>query len=208
MKAHSEEIRKQVLELLRQQRSQKEISERVEVPARTIEDWAVEWRKDGTLVGYKRAGQEFTNRAKQMSNGYYKTIRKRYLGMRWTDKEAGRTFGFSNPTQAIHYYLDESGNPRPCIYCGRRPDAGKVWGLDRIDSSLGHQPGNLVPCCSSHPENPKLSCQLSKSKFSLRSWIEMALMRAYGHEVPSLLVDMRMAEILSLAKELGEKGQN
>jgi len=205
MKAHSDELRQNVLDLLRQQRGPLEISKRIGIPYKTIEDWAAEWRKDGTLKNYSRAGQEFTNRAKQMSNGYYRVIRKRYLGMRWTDKLAGRVFGFSNPTEAIHYYLDPSGNPRPCTYCGRITEKGKVWGLDRIDSSLGHQPGNLVPCCSSHPESSMLSCQASKSNFSLRAWLEMALTRAYGHQIPSLLVDMRITEVLSRAKSLAEK---
>ena len=140
-----------------------------------------------------------------MPNVYYKNIRKRYLGMRWTDKVAGREFGFSNPTEVIHYYLDDSGNPRTCTYCGRLPEKGKVWGLDRIDSSLGHIPGNLVPACSSHPEGPMLSCQASKSNFSLRAWLEMAMTRNFGHQIPHLLVDMRITEVLTRAKMLSEK---
>jgi hypothetical protein len=205
MKAHSDEVKQQVLQLLRQQRGPKETSLRTGVLVGTIEDWAAEWRKDGTLKVYARAGQEFTNRAKNMSNGYYGIIRKRYLGMRWTDKLAGREFGFKNPTEAMHYYLDASGKPRPCTYCGRLPEEGKVWGLDRIDSSLGHKPGNCVPCCSSHLEGPMLSCQVSKSAFTLRAWLEMALARAFGHQVPSLMVDMRMTEVLLRAKALAEK---
>ena len=205
MKAHSDEVKHQVLQLLRQQRGPKETSLRTGVLVGTIEDWAAEWRKDGTLKVYARAGQEFTNRAKNMSNGYYGIIRKRYLGMRWTDKLAGREFGFKNPTEAMHYYLDASGKPRPCTYCGRLPEEGKVWGLDRIDSSLGHKPGNCVPCCSSHPEGPMLSCQASKSNFALRAWLEMALTRAYGHQIPSLMVDMRMTEVLLRAKALAAK---
>jgi len=98
MRAHSEEIRSQVLELLRQQRGPKEIEVRTGILINTIEDWAAEWRKDGTLIGYVRAGMEFSNRAKQMSNGYYGIIRKRYLGMRWTDKAAGRMFRSQAPT--------------------------------------------------------------------------------------------------------------
>jgi hypothetical protein len=117
-------------------------------------------------------------------------------------------FGFSNPTEAIHYYLDDLGNPRPCTYCGRVPESGKIWGLDRVDSSLGHIPGNLVPCCGSHPESPMLSCQVSKSNFTLRAWLEMALTRAYGHQIPSLLVDMRITEILTRAKSLAERKTN
>ena len=204
MKAHAKDIRDVVLDLLRRQRSQQEISNRTGICIGTIQDWAAEWRKDGTLVAYIQAGSAFTMRAQKMSNGYYKIIRKRYNGMRWTDKVAGREFGFSNPTEAIHYYLDNLGNPRPCTYCGRVPDKGKVWGLDRIDSSIGHQPGNLVPCCSSHPESSMLSCQASKSKFSLRAWLEMAMTRAYGHQIPSLLVDMRITEVLTRAKSLAE----
>ena len=205
MKALPEEAKSKVLELLRLQRSQQEISDRTGVCIGTIQDWAAGWRKDGTLAEYTQAGSAYVARAQQMSNGYYKIIRKRYNGMRWTDKVAGRKFGFSNPTEVIHYYLDAFGNPRPCTYCGRVPEKGKVWGLDRIDSSLGHQPGNLVPCCGSHPESSMLSCQASKSKFSLRAWLEMAMTRAYGHQIPSLLVDMRITEVLRRAKMLSEK---
>jgi len=204
MKALPEEVKSKVLELLRLRRSQQEISNRTGICIDTIQDWAAGWRKDGTLVEYIQAGSAFTARAQKMSNGYYKIIRKRYNGMRWTDKVAGREFGFSNPTEVIHYYLDDSGNPRTCTYCGRLPEKGKVWGLDRIDSSLGHVKGNLVPCCSSHPESSMLSCQASKSKFSLRAWMEMAMTRNFGHQIPSLLVDMRITEVLTRAKALAE----
>jgi hypothetical protein len=206
MKAYSEEVRNEVLEFLRQQRSQKEISTRTGVSIGAIEEWAVEWRKEGTLVGYKRAGMEFTNRARQMSNGYYKCIRRRYLGMRWTDKLEGRTFGFNNPTEAIHYYLKD-GVPRPCAYCGRIPEQGKVWGLDRIDSSIGHIPGNLVPCCSSHYESPKLSCQTSKSKFTLLAWMERSMSRANGAPVPFRVVKQRLDRIYTLAHSLASQAE-
>ena len=204
MKSHVEEVRSKVLELLRLKRSQQEISDRTGVCIGTIQDWAAGWRSDGTLAEYKQAGSAFTARAQKMSNGYYKVIRKRYNGMRWTDKVAGRKFGFSNPTEVVHYYLDPSGTPRPCTYCGRVPETGKVWGLDRVDSSLGHVPGNLVPCCASHPESSQLSCQASKSKFSLRAWMEMAMTRNFGHQLPSMIVDMRITEVLLRAKALAE----
>jgi hypothetical protein len=204
MKAHDNVVREKVLELLRLQRSQQEISNRTGVCIGTIQDWAAGWRNEGTLAEYKQVGSAFVARAQTLSKSYYGIIRKRYHGMRWTDRVAGRTFGFANPTEAIHYYLDVSGTPRPCTYCGRVPEKGKVWGLDRIDSSLGHQPGNLVPCCSSHPESSMLSCQASKSKFSLRAWLEMSMTRTYGHQIPSLIVDMRIAEVLMRAKALSE----
>src|SRR5271157_1822557 len=118
MKPHSEEMRQQTLKFLRQQRSRQEISDRVGIPIGTIEDWAAEWRKGGILVEYKQEGSRFTIRAQQLSNGYYKCIRKRYNGMRWTDQFAGRQFGFENILQAIHYYLKD-GQPRLCAYCGK-----------------------------------------------------------------------------------------
>lgn len=202
MKAHTEEIRQKTLDLLRQQRSQQEISDRTGICIGTIQDWAAEWRNEGLLVEYKQEGSRFTARAQQKSNGYYACIRKRYNGMRWTDKVENRPFGFENILQAIHYYLKD-GRPRPCAYCGRFPTGVKVWGLDRIDSSLGHVPGNLVPCCSSHLESPKLSCQSSKSKFSLLHWMESSMSRANGGIVPFRVVEQRLERIYTLAKDLG-----
>ena len=201
MKAYSEEIRTQVLDFLRQQRSRQEISNRTGVPVGTVEDWAAEWRTEGTLAKCKRDGFNFSIKAKQMSHGYYKCIRKRYNGMKWTDKLENRKFGFNNPTEAIHYYLKD-GRPRPCAYCGRIPEQGRVWGLDRIDSSIGHVPGNLVPCCSSHHESPQLSCQGSKSKFSLLSWMERSMSRANGGIVPFRVVKQRLDRIYTLATQL------
>ena len=204
MKAHEEETRSKVLDLLRQQRSQQEISNRTGVSVGSIQDWAAEWRKDGTLVGYKRPGFAFTGRAKQMSGAFYPIIRKKFNGMRWTDKMEKRQFGFTNPTQVIHYYLKD-GHPRPCAYCGRIPEQNKVWGLDRIDSTLGHIPGNLVPCCSSHYESAQLSCQGSKSKFSVLSWMERSMSRANGGPVPFRVVEQRLDRIYTLAQSLGDQ---
>ena len=201
MKALSEESRQKTLELLRQQRSQQEISDRTGVCIGTIQDWAAEWRKDGTLAKYKQAGSAFTARAQRLSNGYYKCIRKRYNGMRWTDKLEKREFGFENIIQALPYYLKD-GCPRPCAYCGRIPEQGKVWGLDRLDSSIGHTPGNLVPCCSSHPESPQLSCQGSKSKFTLLAWMERSMSRANGGVVPFFVVKQRLKRVYDLAQQL------
>ena len=136
-----------------------------------------------------------------MSEAFYGSVRKRYFGMRWISQQENRPFGFEKVEQAIHYYLKD-GHPRPCAYCGRIPESGKVWGLDRIDSSFGHVPGNLVPCCSSHHESPQLSCQGSKSKFSLLSWMERSMSRANGGIVPFRVVEQRLERIYTLAKEL------
>ena len=132
---------------------------------------------------------------------YDKSIKKRYLAMRWVSQQEHVSFGFSNPTEALPYFL-KNGCPRPCAYCGRIPEQNKVWGLDRIDSALGHVPGNLVPCCSSHHESPQLSCQGSKSKFTLLAWMERSMSRANGSPVPFGVVKQRLARIYRLAAEL------
>ena len=136
-----------------------------------------------------------------MSSTFDKSIRKRYFGMRWISRQEHSPFGFETLEQTIPYFL-KAGMPRACAYCGRYPEQGKVWGLDRIDSSLGHVPGNLVPCCSSHYESPQLSCQGSKSKFSLLSWMERSMSRANGGVVPFCVVERRLERIYTLAKEL------
>ena len=131
----------------------------------------------------------------------FKNIRKRFLGMRWMSQQENLTFGFENIGQAIPYYM-KNGQSRPCAYCGRIPETGKVWGLDRVKPSLGYVPGNLVPCCSSHFESPQLSCQGSKSKFSLLSWMERSMSRANGGIVPFAVVKQRLEIVYALAKEL------
>lgn len=205
MKNHPQAIRDSVLEKLKRKRSLKEISGSVEIPIGTIEDWAAEWRKSGELDTYNRSGMEYMSRAKLVSNGYYACIRKRYSGMKWTDKQESRVFGFSNQLDSIPFYLDDEGNPRLCAYCAAIPSEGKVWGLDRIDSSIGHTPGNVVPCCSGNAESSKLSCQLSKSKFSLREWMKANLARAYGRQPSEDELNDRLAGILALAKELEKR---
>ena len=131
MKALLEETRQKTLELLRQQRSQQEISDRTGICIGTIQDWAAEWRKDGTLAEYTQAGSAFVARAQRASNGYYKCIRKRYNGMKWTDQLNKRVFGFDNVLQSIPYYLKDGQTPTLCLLrtntrtrqsVGTRPD--------------------------------------------------------------------------------------
>lgn len=203
MRQIDKETKDKVLELLSKNRSQKEISTRTGVCIGTIQDWASEWRKEGILVHFNRDGMEGSLKAKSMSNGYYKCIRKRYASMKWTDKLEKREFGFTSPVEAVHYYLDSNGHPRVCAYCGRKPEPGKVWGLDRLDSELGHIKGNLVPCCTTNEETRFLSCQTSKSSFNLYAWMAVSMSRAYGKELPKEVILQRLEEIYTLANELG-----
>jgi hypothetical protein len=196
-----EEQKSKVLEFLKSNRSRNEISVRTNTPIEIIEKWASEWRKGGELPTLKRSPMDEIHAARILAKGYYGRIRKRYNSMIWNDKINNRSFGFDSPVKAIHYYLKD-GKPRVCTYCGRSPKEGMVWGLDRIDSNLGHIPGNLVPCCGSHPEGSQLSCQASKSKYSLWEWMTMNISRSIGRQADKRYVDNRIEEIENFAKEL------
>lgn len=202
MKAHPQEVKDKVLELLQKNRSLNEIHTRTGILPATIEDWAAGWRSNGTLTAYKRVGAAFTQKAKLLSNGLYPSIRIKYLRMRDCDKENGRTFGLDNQIQAIGYFIDENGKARPCAYCGAPAPFNKVWGLDRLDSSIGHIPGNLVPCCGSNFEGRHLSCQASKSCFDLRVWLTTNMSRAFGKTPDPEAVDGRVHTIVELAQSL------
>jgi hypothetical protein len=49
---------------------------------------------------------------------------------------------------------------QPCTYCGV---ALETVGLDRVDSRLGYEMGNVVACCS--------MCNTMKHEYSLESWL-------------------------------------
>lgn len=36
---------------------------------------------------------------------------------------------------------------RPCFYCDEFPDDRNITSIDRLDSHVGYEPGNCVPCC-------------------------------------------------------------
>lgn len=196
-----QECKDKVLEFLLANRSRNEISTRTGQTPDNIEKWAKEWREAGLLPESKRRAMGFIHAARLASNGYYQSIRKRYASMIWNDKINNREFGFNSPLEAVPYYLD-NGNPRPCTYCGLLPPEGKVWGLDRLNSDLGHQPGNLVPCCGSTGDGSQMMCQASKSKYSLRSWLAVNIARAFGRPATEDEVETRASQVEALAAQL------
>lgn len=201
MKAHDPAVKDKVLEFLKKSRSLNEISTRTGICVGTIEDWASIWRKDGTLTAYKREGAAYTQKAKLLSNGFYSAIRKCYHSIKGLDKLEGRQFGFNNPIEAIPYFLKD-GVPRVCAYCGAKPSEDKVWNLDRIDSSLGHVPYNLVPCCGANAHGNQMSCQASKSRYDLRGWLGICIARAFGRPATVDEIEDRARDIENLAKEI------
>lgn len=64
----------------------------------------------------------------------------------------------------------------PCHYCGRLPHRtyrGFIYnGMDRIDSSKGHEPGNIVSCCA--------DCNWMKSNRTTEEFVAH-IRRVYDH---------------------------
>ena len=63
-----------------------------------------------------------------------------------------------------------------CTYCGR-----EATGLDRMDNSLGYEPGNVTPCCK--------VCNGMKFTLGLKEWLDhmelvLAHMRPWSVESP------------------------
>ena len=63
-----------------------------------------------------------------------------------------------------------------CYYCGFTPNwpANRV-GIDRVDSSIGYQPSNCVPCC--------FTCNSAKGDKTVeefKKWLQQAYLRCCG----------------------------
>jgi hypothetical protein len=56
------------------------------------------------------------------------------------------------------HFLEKFWN-KPCNYCGDKINGG---GIDRVDSSMGYEPDNCVPCC---PNCNRMKMALSVSDF-------------------------------------------
>lgn len=53
-----------------------------------------------------------------------------------------------------------------CLYCNKTPEEnGKPMGIDRFDSDIGYEPGNVTPCCS--------TCNYAKRILSITEFTEM-----------------------------------
>lgn len=58
---------------------------------------------------------------------------------------------------------------RSCVYCGALPKPSSVSrlphnGVDRVDSTRGHEPDNCVPCCG--------RCNMMKGRLSIADFVE------------------------------------
>ena len=204
MRPHDPKLKGKILEDLRNGRGPQHAAKVSGIPIGTIESWSRNWRRQGLLSAYVRPGMAYSLKAKLTFNGFHRSIQKAFRSMVDSDKNNGRTCAFANVLECGRFFLDK-GNPRPCAYCGRKPPDGQIWGLDRLDSRMGHIPGNLVPCCGSHPDGRYLSCQASKSHFPLRAWLHANISRSLGRPATEVEVKTRMKEIKRVAESLANK---
>lgn len=93
----------------------------------------------------------------------YPRKRNPFLEGRAGAKAAGREW-----TLTQEQYTAIMGDRR-CFYCGG--DCGKSAGLDRVDSSKGYTPDNVVPCC--------LECNSSKRDWPQSVFISRLVYSAY-----------------------------
>lgn len=89
----------------------------------------------------------------------------------------------------------------PCSYCGLEAEKATAFkhydetfrcnGIDRIDSSQGYTPGNVVSCCT--------CCNAWKGDFDAKEWL------AKIHHIAKLTSDYPGVQELSESKEALEK---
>lgn len=93
-----------------------------------------------------------------------RVVRNRFGEYRLNARAKNRVFEFS---------LDEFRAIvlQPCVYCGAEPMP--INGMDRIDSSNGYIPSNVVPCCS--------DCNYAKRGLSASQFLSM-VERIHEHQ--------------------------
>ena len=75
--------------------------------------------------------------------------------MRYGASERGIEWGFDNREDLREFW------DTPCHYCGG--DVSNRIALDRVDSTKGYVPGNVVQCCP--------TCNMMKMRLSIDEWV-------------------------------------
>lgn len=67
----------------------------------------------------------------------------------------------------------------PCFYCGRNPEEGKSWGIDRLRNDIGYHYDNCVPCC--------ITCNLAKGTIAFEEFVQHIhrIAARIGHATPA-----------------------
>ena len=86
-----------------------------------------------------------------------KDLRKRYSLYRAKRNTRNKAFGLS---------LDDFKKitEQKCFYCGEYTTGKNYCGIDRLDSSIGYEKWNVVPCCT--------TCNTMKMDMNVNEWIQ------------------------------------
>lgn len=103
--------------------------------------------------------KQYREKNKERLSEYKKSPHNRYMVYKRNAEKRNLNFDMSE---------DEflSISKLPCIYCGEYSDTycGEQFnGVDRIDSSIGYQKDNCVPCCA--------TCNKMKMEYDVNNWI-------------------------------------
>ena len=97
-----------------------------------------------------------------------KRVRQQYSSIVNCDKKFGFDINKTISLQRVREITSE-----PCYYCGGYNYAGltgetniqrNYTGVDRINSTIGHEEGNCVPCCN--------RCNMMKGSLEVNVWLE------------------------------------
>lgn len=86
---------------------------------------------------------------------YARSFRARCVHIKKGGERRGIEWGFDNPEDLREFW------DAPCHYCGGEVE--QRLGLDRVDSTKGYIPGNVVQCCT--------TCNMAKSNHSVDEWV-------------------------------------
>lgn len=92
-------------------------------------------------------------------------VRQRYRCYRQGAKR--RQFSFELPEELFRALIH-----LPCAYCGDKPAV--LNGIDRLNSSLGYSPSNVLPCCK--------TCNMAKGQLSPDQFVLLAKKISNFHE--------------------------
>lgn len=126
--------------------------------------------------GCKRV-ELFLDSYEKYAKKYHPTPVERGL---WEQYKVNASKGF-NISFELFYKLVNS----PCYYCGldpfqirwtlRKGKSKKLGGIDRLDSSIGYEPTNVVPCCI-HCNRAKMD----RTEADFKSWIALVYNNLYN----------------------------
>lgn len=75
----------------------------------------------------------------------------RYSDYRNSQRQRLTTYKYASAKRNIEWHISDEVAfalfNMACLYCGEEPTVKQLMGIDREDTAIGYQDGNIVPCC-------------------------------------------------------------